>query len=344
MAQQGKKIPAILLGCLILTIFFFLGAYLIHQSLVKRTYADPASQDSVSKAIEAGVDFLSSQQLTYGEFRTYACADESMTQCLFDSSPFGTTFVLFSLKTLGTEPVVDINKRGLDFLEKAESIDGLWSFFSHYSSKKLDFDLDTTSVSSYALQSSGVRIPDNKNFFTDNRDSGGGFRTFIRGSSEPNDVDCGINANILLYLGDDAKACSYVNSQVASHGQCGVYYPDQFARYYLISRAAVTNAPCLLESKDTIVGDILASVKQDGSFGSPLDTALAVDSLFNYGYSGTVITPAIEYLMKNQYRNGSWRQDPFFISSPAIYYYGSPELTTAFAIEALQAYRTQQTR
>jgi hypothetical protein len=72
-----------------------------------------------------------------------------------------------------------------------------------------------------------------------------------------------------------------------------------------------------------------------------LDTALAVNSLLNLKIDLKILWPSINYLIKNQKKDGSWKTSAFCID-PAInretYYAGSPALTTAFCVEALNKY------
>jgi hypothetical protein len=95
-----------------------------------------------------------------------------------------------------------------------------------------------------------------------------------------------------------------------------------------------------VKSRETILNETLKKQRIDGSFGNSLDTALAVNTLQNYNYSGFAIRPAISYLMNSQRSEGSWPREVFFISYAN--YYGSEELTTAIATEAISRYLAKE--
>jgi len=77
--------------------------------------------------------------------------------------------------------------------------------------------------------------------------------------------------------------------------------------------------------------------KKNGSFGNELDTALALNTLMNLDYYGIEVGKGINTLLQKQLSNGSWKRQVFYID-PKPNYFGSEELTTALAIEAMQKY------
>lgn len=320
----------------------------------------PVPAKEVDTAINSGIDFLYGAQLDYGEFKTQACQDEEMTDCYFDSSPFSTTFIIYALKGIENDKVKPITDKALGFLRGEEEPGGIWRYWTNRNPQKayrapddtsaisalpgtqnptqLDPDLDDMSTVSYALKSNGVSFDDNTALFEKNRDDQGRFLTWIRtGPEVVNDVDCGVNANALLYLGNDPQACLYVNASVESaQYQCSTYYPDPLVFYYLVSRAEAEGASCLSASKEVLVKKVLSLQKKDGSFGNALDTAAALNVLINDGYTGKEVNGAASYLLGSQGENGSW---PRYVSWTAPFpYYGSEEFTTALSMEALNKY------
>ena len=82
---------------------------------------------------------------------------------------------------------------------------------------------------------------------------------------------------------------------------------------------------------------MLATQSRDGDWGHDLATALAVNALINFGYNGPAAEHAIAVLLNNQNDHGYWPNNMFFRYDDS--YYGSPDLTTAVAVEALNSYR-----
>lgn len=174
-----------------------------------------------------------------------------------------------------------------------------------------------------------------------NRDQNGIFYTWLRDSREDNDIDCIVNANVLLYLGesdDTRNACRYINDVIIQNkeGHCSIYYPSKFSFYYMVSRAYFRGVRSLGQSKELMIHRIVRLQNKDGSFGDELDTAMAVCSLLNFVYKGTELEKAITSILDTQNHNGSWPRRIFFYGEAP--YYGSQELTTAICIEALTRY------
>jgi hypothetical protein len=162
-----------------------------------------------------------------------------------------------------------------------------------------------------------------------------------------NEIDCEVNANILFYFGlrniENGEICEFINSQILKENySCCIYCEnkifgkDYLPLFYLVSRAYRHGNLCLEKSKEHIVRKTLNLQRADGSFGSELNTALALNTLLNFNYHGNEIDWGINSLLQKQLDNGSWRRFNIFLGSAP--YYGSEELTTALAIEALQKY------
>jgi hypothetical protein len=180
-----------------------------------------------------------------------------------------------------------------------------------------------------------------------NRSNDGLFYTWIRDphSSEPNDVDCVVNTNVLLYLGENTRtraACEYVNDVVDQNAELenSVYYVDQSAVYYCVSRAIREGIRCLDASQDSIIHRTVRSQKADGSWGDELATAFSLCTLFNLETDdSTTVDLGVSYLLKRQQFTGSWPNSAFYIARSASVWWGSEELTTAISIEALARYK-----
>lgn len=164
------------------------------------------------------------------------------------------------------------------------------------------------------------------------------FRLYASGLAD--NVDCAINANVILYLGESeatSNSIHWIIDLIGTDVECATYYPDLIALYYLVSRAYVDSAPSLGACGRIILQKLAARALEDGSYGSGLLTALAVCTRANFGDVATVADRTIDCLLVGQNADGSWDKRPFYLG-PAPYY-GSEELTTAFCLEALIRFR-----
>jgi hypothetical protein len=290
---------------------------------------DDLTGQEINQSIGRGLDFLQGAQLDHGEFSTYGCEDHEMTLCEFDSSPFVTAQVLYSIKDIGDMRADRMAASGADFLISEKESVGIWRYWSSRNSKEIEPDLDDTAVISYVVTQRQIPL-DNVNVFENNRKDEL-FMTWI--GVADNDVDCVVNANVLLYLGDRYQGvCTYINDAIAKGEGCSTYYPDQLALYYAVSRAK--NVSCLRENRDTVVRRIISQEPADA-----LQAALTANTLMNFGYKGRELDAAIESLVREQRSDGSWPRVQFYLG-PAPFY-GSEELTTALSVEALNKYLIQ---
>ncbi|MBV9066053.1 MAG: terpene cyclase/mutase family protein [Methylobacteriaceae bacterium] len=135
------------------------------------------TRDAMARAIE----FLRREQLPHGEFRTVLGADKNMSNAVFDSSPFVTSFVLYALAHVRGIVVDDIIAKAVAFLHSEMEFGGVWRYWSSRQHKhaRLPPDLDDTSCISYALKITGEPIPNNLWAFHAARDPGGRFWTWL---------------------------------------------------------------------------------------------------------------------------------------------------------------------
>jgi hypothetical protein len=316
-----------------------------------------SQREKIEDSINRAIDFLSKNQLPWGEFKTYASWNPWFFGSVFDSSPFVTTFVLYCLKDIQEERVKKMTKKALDFLSSEQEKGGIWRFWTKRNKKKLPADLDDISTVSFILKMNNVSFDDNLQLILNNRNKDGLFLTWLMDEKYKKsifwrivkeNVDCVVNSNVLLYLGkNDSQVCSYINQIINSNQFRSIYYPSKLALFYAVSRAFKNNITCLGKSREKILKSILSLAKKPAIFGNDLETALALNTLFNFNYSGKEIDFWVGHLLKRQLKNGSWKKAVFFLGPPFWFlatppryrYYGSEELTTAFCLEALKNYQ-----
>jgi len=306
---------------------------------------------TIKSSIDKALNFIYKNQLDYGEFKTFACSDILMQNCYFDSSPFVTTFILYSIKDLKDKKVESMTKEAANFLLEEQEPGGIWRFWTSKNWQTIPPDLDDISTISFILEYNNISFDDNLQLILDNKNSDKLFFTWVSDMKNKedvccfmnqtfkNDVDCVVNSNVLLYLGqNDQHVCSYINNAIKFNDACSIYYLNKLALYYMVSRAYKNNITCFEEVKNIIIQSTLSYQKKDGSFGNDLDTALALNILLNFDYYGKETDSGIHNLLKKQLANGSWRKFYFFIEPARQLYFGSEELTTALVIEAMMKY------
>lgn len=324
----------------------------------------------VERALARAVGFLRQRQLAHGEFQTYAAADEWLTTDVHpDSALFVTALVLYAIGSSDDPRAAPMLARGLDFLAAEMEGPGLWRYWSsrHALHRCLPPDLDDTCCISFLLKRYARPLPSNQSLLLANRDAQGLFYTWLavrpnlpsqfvkplRRVSNPepelvlslsgtlDTIDCAVNANVLLYLGERAAtqpAADYLIETVVDdrvHAR-STYYLHSLSFYYLLSRAYANGVACLGKTQATLVKRLAAAQADSGSFGNPLLTALAACTLLNIGAASSALERAVRYLLQCQNADGSWARHAMFLG-PAPYY-GSEELTTALCVEALLRY------
>ena len=142
------------------------------------------TRTSPGHAIDHAVGFLREAQLGHGEFMTLLGSDKSMSNPVFDSSPFATSFVVFSLAQLPARMGIDtrdVLDRACRFLRAEMEPGGVWRYWTSRQAKHflIPPDLDDTSCISFALKAAGRRPPDNRWAFRLARDEHGRFLTWV---------------------------------------------------------------------------------------------------------------------------------------------------------------------
>lgn len=179
-------------------------------------------------------------------------------------------------------------------------------------------------------------------------ETGGPYYTWLVGANAPKvwqDVDLAVNANVAAFLRLVAEPLpsltSMMEQAIARRTFRSPYYPSAYPIVYYIARAY--DGPLASNLARYIIGK-----RRGGWRGSPLATALAITSLVRLGRADAC-AEGLKRLAAAQQPDGSWPAEAFCID-PAIqnktHYSGAAALTTAFAVEALSAFRrpTRQTR
>ncbi len=85
----------------------------------------------------------------------------------------------------------------------------------------------------------------------------------------------------------------------------------------------------------------LSTEHKDCGWGNSLQTAMIITSLICFGIETDSITKGASFLLNHVIPDGGWRAEctnwPEAMGLP-VPYYGSPSVSTAFCLEALQFY------
>ena len=131
-------------------------------------------------AVHRAIDFLVRAQLADGEFRTVLGSDATLADGEWDSSPFVTSLVAYSLSQAGptARPLIE---RALSFLLSEMEPGGVWRYYTSKQFKhvRIPPDLDDTACASYVLVQNGKSVPSNRWIILNNTDDRGLFRTWL---------------------------------------------------------------------------------------------------------------------------------------------------------------------
>lgn len=155
-------------------------------------------------------------------------------------------------------------------------------------------------------------------------------------------IDPSNNISTLLYLGETTEtrdSINYIKNIIINNQESGssCFYRDNIILYYMISRAFLHSVPSLGALKKNIVERISQRYQKNETWDNDLIAALAACTLLSFRAKNTTLDKAVEHILNNQQKNGSWQRDTFY-SGPTEFW-GSEALTTAFCIEALARYR-----
>jgi hypothetical protein len=296
------------------------------------------------------IAFLERSQLPTGELPVLAAGKR-------DPSVFPTALAAHALSF--TPAASAVRERALGFLAAEMEPGALWKHWTreHPYHHQLPPDLDDTACASAALARAGRAFPDNRAALLGNRRRDGLFRTwkftsaqlrhplvcllfFTKTSARPLDVDAVVNANVLFYLGSIPETEPVVAHllQVLREEREIVsdkWYENPFAVWYFFSRA--------LRHARAGAGPLLLERLSSATPRTALDHALAACTLLDWGHQ-----PDLSPLLGAQLESGAWpaaglyhggrkRRGAFAFDAPHpdTPWWGSEELTTAFAIEAL---------
>jgi len=304
------------------------------------------------KLVSQGLRFIAQRQQADGSFASYSSSNPTnFNQAIRYPTTFATSVIGCCLAVLPPTPLRDRTLAGaVRFLADQASPDGSLNYWVRQSAVTNEMpypdDLDDTF---YALAALTLIKPTTVDgallakaitlLTTAEVRPGGPYRTWLVDRQAPavwRDVDPAVNFTIGYFLSlHNVRLPALVKlaeTKIRANDFRSAYYPNQLAVIYLLSRFYRGRYVARL------VGQLVALQKPDGSWGTPLNTALALISLRFLGSSTALgLERARKYLIHSA-REGVWPSEGFCLD-PALAgrprYAGSAELTTAFCLQAL---------
>lgn len=308
------------------------------------------------KPLKQDIEFLVATQQPNGSFLSYTSPDlDDFTNATPCHSVFTTALILLSLTQLeATASLRQIKQQAAGFLLTQASDHWTFNYWDRSSKQAQAMpypdDLDDTVCALAALTQHDPALIDGavlaklaSVLSTLETKEGGPYHTWlVPEDADPvwRDVDLAVNANIahLLRLHDVElpNLTASIERALADKTVRSPYYPSPYSILYFISRAY--QGP-----KTTLIAEMLRK-QQDaaGTWGNPLNTALAMLTLLNLDAPPASLKPAVSYLMQTQH-NGAWPPHAFYTGikpkkTERTYYAGASALTTALCLEALVRY------
>jgi len=339
----------------------------------ERSRQASATTTERARAISAALDFLAQSQLPSGELRAYYSFDETLaTDRRPDGTIFVTAIVLYCLEFVRDARARQVVARGLSFLRSEMIGPGLWQYWTRAGAwMPIPPDLDDTCCAAFVLQQHGQSFRHLRGLLLANRTRQGAFYTWLvprwslstdllywramlpqllrwrpwrrfwaRTAARPEDVDCVVNANVLLLLGADPAslpAVEYLTGIIRERREacCDTWYRRPLSVYYAVSRAYFHGVRELGCVKDVVI-ERIETIER---FPDQIEAALAACTLANFGCRSPVGDAAIQYLLGTQGPDGSWPALPLYWGGPPpAPAWGSEALTTGVCLEALARY------
>ncbi len=318
------------------------------------------------------LDYLEQQQQEDGSFRSlesyptgHPLAEKGWME--HDPSPFIHANVLLSLRNIDHPKASAIIRRGLPFLTSLKEGPGFWRFWPHGGrTHNVPLDMDDTALCSFLLREYGQGV-DNEAFLLKNTDSKGYFKTWIFPGSfsfknlqinrflkrdlsnlqmilksdmlAMEDKEPAVAANVLLYLGQHAKAQHCIRQLIEELKTLEdlplQYYSNPLVAFYHASRAYAYGINALEP-----LADIFYQHYQKRHLIYPetlFQQALTILTFYQFNLLEAMkrldfIPAFLDELPIDQ----SWQPDIYFVSKDRNFRAGSAELTAAICLEAFE--------
>jgi hypothetical protein len=301
----------------------------------------------VQKSINQALSFIASKQEPSGRFGGVSVGSPvDFDGAVYTDTVFFTALIVGCLYDIpASEP---FRVSGIRYLQAHASRYSTWNYWERGSTARpYPDDLDDTACAIAALcRSSAATIPAGslallaKTLIACEVKAGGPYRTWITTAKDQawRDIDVAVNANIgymFTNLGIQSSALEcYISDCIRNDDLQSPYYVSSIPTLYFIARWYKGSQ--LPRLRQCIIDALHKS-------SSALHKAMMITAAFRTGCAAQDMDAYVEDLLEDQ-KDGYWPYQALYYEPPthgAAQYAGSPELTTAFVVEALQSWVDQ---
>ena len=300
-------------------------------------------------AIERGFDFLEETVDADGSWPSAMFMNPELTGTpRSERAPFVAALGCLSLRECPGPRSERLRERTRAYLLSIMEYPGVWRYWP-----SLPPDLDDTAVCSLAVgEHPWLALGHTLPTVYRKRDRKGRFRTWMAkgdGTSEWDDIDSVVNANVVVWLGDRAQTAGaqrWLGTLLDGRREAGSsrYYPDPMDLYAALSRLGPepTGVNDAFDGLGAVLAARILSCRDpSGNFGDEKRTAQALSALdrLQAWPAASEIARSVGYLLETQCDDGSWPsglvwQGPPPPNPPSVGF-ASEALITAYCMESL---------
>ncbi|MCK4223714.1 MAG: hypothetical protein KAX39_00950 [candidate division Zixibacteria bacterium] len=302
--------------------------------------------NKIRDSIFKGLSFIEKSQLPSGEFPTYVSANANMKSCHYIKTIAMTVLVADCLKHVRDySQAKQMIEKSIQFLLNQKENEMVWRFFGKNSN--IIPDLDDICYTLAFLKENKVDLDYGKfgNELLRYRNAEGLFYTWFPKKGKNNNVDWVTNTNILYFFYCIDKRITEVENylkQIITEGKFAkgsLYYHSPYSFIYFFTRLYSDKNAETFSSVIPVLIDFLLMNERENIVKNEIEDILAEIGLINSGFEGLLLDKAIEKILDFQNKDGGWAMGSIFRHRTVNRYYGSRELSTAFAIKCLAKYQ-----
>jgi hypothetical protein len=326
-------------------------------------------EDRARATVARGLEFLESVQRVDGALPSAKWRREGtqIVDVAAEEAVFPTMFMAVSLlRVTGAER---IRSRAADFAARHMEPAGVWRYLTRADAFRdsLAADVDDTALASLLLRECGRDVPRNRWLLLSNRDRDGQFFTWITAqgrwhlhpgrwrilahqwkhrrrmreyytasAARVTDVDAGVSANVVLYLGGDGNQALAQRLldivRTRSERASDRWYSDPFTLWYLISRALRPFTP--------LAGPVLVERVAGEQPVTPVQFAHAISVLLDWDADPPETW--VDAVLAAQRPGGEWPREPVYTAWDEEW--GGEATSTTFCVEALARWSARRDR
>ncbi|MFA4995619.1 MAG: prenyltransferase/squalene oxidase repeat-containing protein [Patescibacteria group bacterium] len=310
-----------------------------------------SDRGNLDHAILKSIKFITEQQNPDGSFNSYSHKESNPAKTESFVTIFYTSLILYSISQIKNSKLSKIKDTACNFLLSEKNKDGTYNYwaksFSKYKTESCPNDLDDTSCALSALFACDQNLIKEdalaqitQVLINSEYEEGGPYFTWIvpkNADSKWKDIDLAVNTNIGLFLSMLGITLpnieKLIENAIEKEEFSSTYYPN-YSTLYFISRFY----------KGKLKEKLIQFIQKENSkpFKNSLECVLLGISLLNLEEEQAKVQNNIDYLLKNQQKNGSFGSHVFIIErsyKKDKRLSGSEAFTAILAIELMTKYQ-----